>query len=96
MDACKKAAHAELEDVLKSIETSARARLASLIKNHVGRNKLKVDALTHSDPLVCAFTDVGLRVLYENAPPYSIAPHPHHLLCILNGPLRWTARHTAH
>ena len=61
MDACKKAAHAELEDVLKSIETSARARLASLIKNHVGRNKLKVDALTHSDPLVCAFTDVGAK-----------------------------------
>ena len=67
-----KQTHEELTDLKKSIGDHARGRLVSAIINHIGRNTNSIEAIVLTKPLLVHIMDVGLKVLYESAPPYSI------------------------
>jgi len=87
VEASKKQPHEELADLKKSIGDYARERLVSAITNHISRNTSTIEAIVPSKPLLINIMDVGLKVIYESAPPYSIMHNPNWLKYDLDGAL---------
>ena len=76
-----------MADLKKSIGDYARERLASAIIHHISRNTNSIEAIVPSKPLLVHIMDVGLKVLYETAPLYSIMHNANWLNYDLDGAL---------